>query len=253
MMEPTIASHSVYGAVSGISFPDDSRIAPRDLADVAALLQLDDVFGDGIVEPEITIADRLRQQRRLERFPQRSEIEQRVGGDRPVASAVGPAVIEEQAPPFDAQSHGDATGTVGRYDRRDVSRDDPLRVTDASPIWSQPRCACASLGASSFAGYVRSLKRDDGNCMAEVLLRPRGVRPQRPGNRVSSRPPILSDAASPVAVLFQTIPNFIQPGPGAVVIQFSSRGATCANRSNRLIPELDHNSTAKEHDVRQLR
>jgi len=27
-MEPTIASHSVYGAVSGISFPDDSRIAP---------------------------------------------------------------------------------------------------------------------------------------------------------------------------------------------------------------------------------
>src|SRR5215831_4695970 len=27
-MEPTIASHSVYGVVSGISFPDDSRIAP---------------------------------------------------------------------------------------------------------------------------------------------------------------------------------------------------------------------------------
>ncbi len=27
-MEPTIASHSVYGAVSGISFPSDSRIAP---------------------------------------------------------------------------------------------------------------------------------------------------------------------------------------------------------------------------------
>src|SRR5262249_60810745 len=26
-MEPTIASHSVYGAVSGISFPNDSRIA----------------------------------------------------------------------------------------------------------------------------------------------------------------------------------------------------------------------------------
>jgi hypothetical protein len=105
------------------------ELPERDLADVAALLQLDDVFGDGIVEPEITIADRPRQQRRLERFPQRSEIEQRVGGDRPVASAVGPAVIEEQAPPFDAQSHGDATGTVGRYDRRDVSRDDPLRVT----------------------------------------------------------------------------------------------------------------------------
>ena len=38
------------------------------------------------------------------------------------------ATTEEQAPPFDAQSHGDAAGTVGRYDRRDVSRDDPLRI-----------------------------------------------------------------------------------------------------------------------------
>src|SRR6266540_490736 len=28
-MEPTIASHSVYGAVSGVSFPNVSRIAPR--------------------------------------------------------------------------------------------------------------------------------------------------------------------------------------------------------------------------------
>ena len=37
--------------------------------------------------------------------------------------------------------------------------------------------------------------------------------------------------------LFQTIPNLLKPGPGAVVIQFSSWGATCANRSNRLIPE----------------
>src|SRR6476659_6181172 len=80
-------------------------------------------------------------------------------------------------------------------------------------IWSQPRCACASLGASSFASYVLSLKRDDGNCMAEVLLRPRGVRPQRPGNHVSSRPPILSDAASPVAVLSDD-PEFYPTRPG---------------------------------------
>ena len=36
------------------------ELPERDLADVAALLQLDDVFGDGIVESEITIADRLR-------------------------------------------------------------------------------------------------------------------------------------------------------------------------------------------------
>jgi hypothetical protein len=88
------------------------ELPERDLADVAALLQLDGVFGDGVVEPEITIADRLRQQCGLEHFPQRSEIEQRIGGDQPFIGAIGPPVIEEQAPPFDAQSHGDA-GTVG--------------------------------------------------------------------------------------------------------------------------------------------
>ena len=36
--------------------------------------------------------------------------------------------------------------------------------------------------------------------------------------------------------LLQTIANFVQSGPGAVVIQLSAGCATCANRSNRLIP-----------------
>jgi hypothetical protein len=80
------------------------ELTERDLANVAALLQLDDVFGDGIVESEMTIADRLRQQRGLEHFPQRSEIEQRICSDRPFVGAIGPAVIEEQAPPFDART-----------------------------------------------------------------------------------------------------------------------------------------------------
>ena len=105
------------------------ELPERDLADVAALLQLDDIFGDRIVKPELAFADRLRQQRGLEYFPQRSEIEQRIGRDWQFVGAIGPAVIEKQALPFNAQSHGDAAGTVGRYDRRDVSRDDPLRVT----------------------------------------------------------------------------------------------------------------------------
>src|SRR5215471_3617216 len=94
------------------------KLPERDLADVAALLQLDDIFGDRIVKPELAFADRLRQQRGLEYFPQRSEIEQRIGRDWPFVGAIGPAVIEEQALPFNAQSHGDAAGTVGRYDRR---------------------------------------------------------------------------------------------------------------------------------------
>src|SRR5262249_43988189 len=51
----------------------------------------------------------------------------------------------------------------------------------------------------------------------------------------------IATAEAETARLFQTIPNFIQPGPGAVVIQFSAGGSTCANRSNRLLPELDHN------------
>jgi hypothetical protein len=70
---------------------------------------------------------------------------------------------------------------------------------------------------SGSTGRLESLdraRRDEtlGRACREVLLRPRGVRPQQPGNRVSSRPPILSDAASPVAVLFQTIPvEFVFP------------------------------------------
>src|SRR6266436_10212205 len=55
------------------------ELPERDLADVAASLQLDDVFRDGVVEFELAVADRLRQQRGLEHFPQRSEIEQRIG------------------------------------------------------------------------------------------------------------------------------------------------------------------------------
>src|SRR5262245_26616863 len=56
----------------------------------------------------------------------------------------------------------------------------------------------------------------------------------------------IATAEAETARLFQTIPNFIQPGPGAVVIQFSAGGSTCANRSNRLLPELDHNPTARQ-------
>src|SRR5262245_66604973 len=83
------------------------ELPERDLADIAALLQLDDVFGDGVVEPDLTIADRLRKQRGLEYFPQRSEIEQRIGRDQPFAGAVGPTVVEEKDPTFVEQRLGD--------------------------------------------------------------------------------------------------------------------------------------------------
>ena len=73
-----------------------------------------------------------------------------------------------------------------------------------------------------------------------------------PGSAINS---CVSEIMSPSTLsrLLQTIPDFFQPGTGTIVIQFSPRGAACANRSNRLIPEFDYNSTSKEHDVRKLR
>jgi hypothetical protein len=97
-------------------------------ADITSWVHLDDVFGDGVVEHEFAVAHCLRQQRSLEHLAQRSEIEQRVGRDRPFVGAIGPTIIEEQRAALDAQSHGDAAGTIGRHGRRDVSRDGPLRV-----------------------------------------------------------------------------------------------------------------------------
>ena len=102
------------------------ELAERDAADIAVPVQLDDIFGDWVVEPEFAIAHRLRQQRRLENFAQRSEIEQRVGRDRPFVGAIGPAVIEEQGLAFDAQGHRDAAAAIGRYDRANVTCDDPF-------------------------------------------------------------------------------------------------------------------------------
>src|SRR5262249_57987459 len=65
------------------------ELAERDAADIAVPVELGDIFGDWVVEPDFAVADRLRQQRRLEYFAQRSEVEQRVGGDWPSVGAIG--------------------------------------------------------------------------------------------------------------------------------------------------------------------
>src|SRR5262245_37984928 len=67
-----------------------------------------------------------------------------------------------------------------------------------------------------------------------------------PGSKQEAHVMFFAAAEGETARLFQTIPNFIQPGPGAVVIQFSAGGSTCANRSNRLLSELDHDPTARQ-------
>jgi hypothetical protein len=92
------------------------------------LLQLDHIFGRRIVEPELALAYRLRQQRGLEHFAQRCEIEQRIAGDAPFPGAIGPAVVEERGLAVDTQRHSDAAGAVGRHDRLHLPRDDALGV-----------------------------------------------------------------------------------------------------------------------------
>src|SRR2546430_1456855 len=102
------------------------ELPERDAADIAGLVQLGDVFGDGVVEPDFAVAHRLRQQRGLEDLAQRSEIEQRVARDRPLVDTIGPTIIEKQRAALDAHRHRDAAGTVGWYDRMDVARNDPF-------------------------------------------------------------------------------------------------------------------------------
>jgi hypothetical protein len=102
------------------------ELAERDLADVAALLQLGHVFGDGIVERDLAPLDRLRQQRREEHLADRGEIEQRVGGDRLLARGVGHAVVVEQAAPVDMDRDRHAAG--GNQHRLHVAADDLLHL-----------------------------------------------------------------------------------------------------------------------------
>ena len=102
------------------------ELPERDEPDIAAVPQLGDVLGGRIIERELSVADRLRQQRGLEHFAQRRQAEQRVGRDRTLGGTVGEAVVEEPSPAVHAQRHRDAAGAIGRHDRLDVPGYDPL-------------------------------------------------------------------------------------------------------------------------------
>ncbi len=121
------------------------ELPERDLADVAASLQLDDVFRDGVVEFELAVAvkNRLRpSMRRATATPPAPS-----GGTIDATCRVTIRSASRSAA-TDGPAINAVNATATR-NRMDASLD---------TIWSQPRCACASLGASSFAGYVRSLK-----------------------------------------------------------------------------------------------
>jgi hypothetical protein len=85
------------------------ELAQRDLADFA-LLQLGDVFGDGVVERDFALLDRLREQGGDEGLADGGEVEQRVRGDRRFARDVGHAVVEEQGAAVDRKRDRHAAG-----------------------------------------------------------------------------------------------------------------------------------------------
>ena len=104
------------------------EVAERDAADIIVSRQLGYIFGHRLLERELAVAHRLRQQRGLEYFAQRCEVEQRVARDRPFAGTIGPAIIEEEGAAFDAHCHRNAASAIRRYDRVDVACNSPSRI-----------------------------------------------------------------------------------------------------------------------------
>ena len=86
------------------------ELPERDLADVAAAGELGHVFGDGIVERDLAVLDRLRQQGRGKHLADRGQVEQRVRGDRLLARDVGHAVVVEQGAAVDVDRDRHAAG-----------------------------------------------------------------------------------------------------------------------------------------------
>ena len=102
------------------------ELAERDLADVAALLQLGHVFGDRIVERDLAVLDRLRQQRGGEHLADRGEVEQRIRGHRLLARGVGHAVVEEHGAAVDMERDRHAAG--GEQQRLHVPGDEVAQL-----------------------------------------------------------------------------------------------------------------------------
>jgi hypothetical protein len=73
-------------------------------------LQLGHVFGDGIVERDLAGAISRRQQRRVEDFCHRSEIEQHIGRDR--SAAVGEPKVQETGVTVCTHRNSDAAGSA---------------------------------------------------------------------------------------------------------------------------------------------
>ena len=101
----------------------DGELPDRDAAHVVRVLQLDHMAGDWVIERQLTLLDRLGQQRGFEQFAQRRDVEQRVRRDRTLMRHIGQAVVEERRAA--AGPYGDcrAADAVRRQDVVDVLPD----------------------------------------------------------------------------------------------------------------------------------
>ena len=92
------------------------ELTDRDTADIVAA-QFRHVFDDGVIEPQFAAQRAERDQRRLEQLPHRSDVEQRVGRDRPLRGLVGEAVVEVLDTAFEIDGCG-KSARIGCGQRR---------------------------------------------------------------------------------------------------------------------------------------
>ena len=90
------------------------------------LLQLGHVFGDRVVERDLALLDRLRQQGGGEHLADRGEVEQRIRRHRLLAGGVGHAVVEEHGAAVDVERDRHAAGR--EQERLDVTGDEVAQL-----------------------------------------------------------------------------------------------------------------------------
>jgi hypothetical protein len=98
-------------------------------ANIAATLQLGDIFGNRIVEAELAALHGFRERRRREQFPYRAEIEDRICRDSFVPRVISETVIKETSLTIYADCDRNAASfPVPRQNRLNILRDNRFNV-----------------------------------------------------------------------------------------------------------------------------
>src|SRR4051812_16773814 len=96
-------------------------------ANIAAPLQLTDVFRETFFQSQVAIANRSSQQRSLENFAQRSQVEQRIRRNGLFIATIRPTIIEERGMSAQSQNNGHAASASRRHDRMISSSKGPAQ------------------------------------------------------------------------------------------------------------------------------